>query len=436
MQRLTRRVRNLDPTNLGQLSMLVSQAVIQLAQVPIYLSHVPSATYGSFLVLTAFPSSIALGDFGLLAASSTRAIALVARGEERQAGLLLRATLTILSALLVVIVLVFVTIAAAVPWHVLGITVGAARAIFSLYTFYAAFALSTSYFEGVLRARGFVGRSWALIAVVRLLEAAAAATALCLTESLVASCVALVSVRGAFLILYASYTTRTVEWYSPRPSCHIRAPLSGLLAPTLGSLSQPVAYALLNQGLLLAVQYSLGPLSVVAVSTIRTALNFLRQVTQACINAALPRLTIASAVADWSELLRLQRRMMWRVAFVTSLAAIGFLSLGSQLLSIWTHGKVAVDFAVLAAFLVSAVSEVVWTSVASLLFASNEHFRYSLASAMLAFLAILAVGTLARGLVDVGVILSLYGLTMVVIVLWSVRTFLRARSVPLRAFIA
>ncbi|MHB8570882.1 MAG: lipopolysaccharide biosynthesis protein [Metallibacterium sp.] len=189
-----------------------------------------------------------------------------------------------------------------------------------------------------------------------------------------------------------------------------RAELKRLAKPALANLSMPLAMALNIQGMVLVVGAILGPLAVVVFATLRTLTRVALQAVWQVAHAFEPELASAWGIGDKALLRRLylsaQRGGFW----LALAAAITLWLAGPWILSVWTHGKVAMNLPLFSWLLLSAVASVLWYCALNLLKAGNIHLRatlwYALSAAASVILAIVLLRTTHR-VADAGLALLL-----------------------------
>lgn len=409
---------------------LVSILVIQLLQVPIFIEIVGAARYGAYLVLIAVPSALTLSDFGLLSATSTRLMALLANSRLAEARALSRFANSVVA---YISSFLFITTSVVVlSSNIINDSDGSteAKRIVILYSLYAVLSVISSAFEGSMRAAGAYAGAWVRLGLMRMADFAASAVVLYISKSLVLAVLALCMCRIAGLVLLKKRLSRVAPWNSwklvlPRP---VMAP--GLLRPTIGALCLPVGFALANQGALLAVASLFGPIAVVVFSTARTMVNLLRQLMSAIANASLPSITLSLARQNpklaWAQLFR-----AFRVSScIVIVGGIVFGLLGPSIISVWTNHKINTGSALICAFCFQVLVESTWLLLSLWFLAQNRQLGFSAfytfsAGAYVGLLVLLRPSTLA-GVAYIQVGCSLMVLLWVVILLSNDRRRLQS----------
>jgi O-antigen/teichoic acid export membrane protein len=362
----------------AQFYSLVVITLIQVAQVPIYIWALGAEKYGGYLLLVAIPSALTLADFGLLSATSTRQIGHVARGELKAAAALSRFTNSILMYIAAVALagVAVYTAVGPVP-QVAGFVSVEARSLLVAYSVYALLFVISSSFEGVYRAAGRHVWAWTRLSSLRLLDFVTGAGVLLATHDIVLTILAMVTTRVVGLAFIAAKVRSVATWASWRPCLPRRHMAPGMLRPTLGSLAQPAANALVNQGATVAVGVILGPVAVVALSSCRTLANMLRQLTGVVNNSALPQLTTDLAEGRRVSAFKdLRRNALFVAAVILPCGAILGV-LGPWVISLWTHGAVVDTTVLLWLLVVQVLVESAWLVLSMWYLAQNRHLGYS-----------------------------------------------------------
>lgn len=361
----------------AQIVVLSSVVGVQILQVPVYLSVLSPEVYGSFLVLIAVPTTAAMADFGLLSASSTRLLSLVARKQNSAAEVLFRTTFSIVAGISILLLVVACVISTTLDLAQPGIDSNMARIIVVLYVLYAVLCLNSSVCEMAMRGNNAYATAWLWIAGIRIIEFVACAGVLIFTSSLSAAVVALVVSRAiglAFLLIKAK---TTVPWVTFRPLLGKSVALQGLLRPTLGSAALPVGNSLLNQGLVLAINAALGPGAVVIYTTGRTLMNTSRQVTNAIANGVLPSLTQYTALGKAKQAARLLRISLLVSCCSAAAMSLALILLGPKIVELWTLNELKLPTNLLVLLALLSLPEACWLVLSLRLLAANEHFGYS-----------------------------------------------------------
>jgi O-antigen/teichoic acid export membrane protein len=129
--------------------------------------------------------------------------------------------------------------------------------------------------------------------------------------------------------------------------------------------------------------------AVVVFSTLRTLTRLAMQMVMIVANATEPELATAHGAGDRQLLRNLFVHALRAGLWLALLAAVGLALFGGRVLELWTHGRVAMDGALLGWLLASAVASVLWLGGLTVLKAANRPLR---AAAVYVFASAAAVG--------------------------------------------
>lgn len=408
---VTRRIlHGLGANAYGQLVVIV----IQLAGVPILLHAWGTQLYGEWLILSAIPIYLSMTDLGFSQSAGNDMTARMARGDI--AGAL--AVFQSLSVLVYGLALAgLVLVALVVAWlplgswlHFAALDTREVRWILWLLAAEVLVRLCDGVNHAGFRSHGDYARYMALHASTMLLQNVAAWVAVLSGAGPVGAALALVAVRVIEVPVAAAWLRhrhRDVQFGLAH--AHVRE-LRRLAKPALANLSMPLAMALNIQGMVLVVGAILGPVAVVVFATLRTLTRIALQAVLQVTHAFEPELASAWGNGDKALLRRLylsaQRGGFW----LALAAAVALWLAGPWILSVWTHGKVAMNQPLFSWLLLSATASVLWYCALNLLKAGNIHLRatlwYTLSAAASVMLAIVLLRTTHR-IADAGLALLL-----------------------------
>jgi len=151
-----------------------------------------------------------------------------------------------------------------------------------------------------------------------------------------------------------------------------------LWSPAIAYMAFPAGNALNYQGMLLAVGAMLGPVPVVVFSALRTLARSSTQLTTVIQSAVWPELSRAHGASDHNMARTLHRYSCQASLWISIGAAIPLALLGSRILALWTHGRIAMDTPTYLCLLVVAIINSFWYSSMVVLLATNEHGRVAI----------------------------------------------------------
>lgn len=398
--------------------------LVQILTIPIFLGTVGQQALAEWLVLTAVPAYLALGDLGFAGAAATRVAQELASDDYARARATLSSawvTVTAASALLFSLVLVLadeVLTPAAFP--ALG---SGARMVLVLQLLWVCAILQMGYQEAALRASGRYALGANFLTAVRLVEFIALALVLLVTRDVVLVAWVLLGVRVISALVLHMVTRRALSWFG----LHLRNArlevVRHLLSPSLTFLALASGYAFVNQGIVLLVGAQLGAAAVVALTTVRTMTNAVQQTSLVVTTGSLPEITIALAQANLHRGTRLARFSIILATASCTLVAVLIMILGPQIVLIWTSGEVRVEHLFIVLMAVSTLADVPWQVASNVLRAENRHASvgYAFLVAGVTVLVACAVSLPVYGLVAVPVALLLIDLIVTPVALVALR---------------
>ncbi len=153
--------------------------------------------------------------------------------------------------------------------------------------------------------------------------------------------------------------------------------LRSIIRPSLESMAMPIGYALQNQGMIFVVNSLLGPVVLLSFTTMRTAVNFLRSITNMVTYSASPEISVAYGRGDLHTLKQVYHRaIVITMALVTALFVL-LAIFGKPVYLAWTHNEVAFDPVFFYGMLVLLLISCSWICGATILGSTNQYRRYS-----------------------------------------------------------
>ena len=373
--------------------------VIQLAGVPILLSHWHASLYGEWLILFAIPSYLSLTDLGFSQSAANDMTARVARGD-RAGALAVFQSLGALVFFLVAVGLVLLTVGATLlplgRWiHFSGLTTPDTRWVLWFLCAEVILKLADGVNHAGFRATGDYALHIAIYYSTLFVQHASIWLLAGLGRGPVAAAAAFFVIRAVVTPSVAMFLARRHRWlHFGFEEAHLTQ-LRALLRPAMANVALPLAQALNVQGMVLLVGAILGPLAVVAFSTLRTLTRLALQLVLTVSNAAEPELAAAFGSGNRSLLRTLYQHSVRAGLWLALAAALGLTVTGDWIVQLWTHGKVTMDIPLFRWLLASAVASALWYGGLILLKAANRHLRaafvYAVASGSAVLLAALVL---------------------------------------------
>lgn len=373
--------------------------VNQILLVPACLIFMDIEVYGDWIVLTALASFFAMSDLGLSDASNNLFCIKYSAGEKRQCDVILTNNMLLVIGVAILVLLLFIVGGCIIDfstilglrsisgWEAVGIVVVMLLQIFAV--------MAGQVFDAIFKATHQAYTATYLTYSARLLGAALIFIALATRLPLVwvaaigtAPYLACLAVKAAVAVRRFPCRFRVADFNWPS--------LRSLLAPTAGSACLLVGNAVLLQCYVLVVNVSFGAIVLVQFTTMRTMMNFVRQVGIAITAGIKPEFSITYGSNDINGMRRLYRKSMSYCAIGGSIAIIGLLAFGQHIYEIWTRGEVPFSMTIFLVFVAIQPITLVWEASSIALTATNRHFKLGVLYITSCVLAVFTASVLAK----------------------------------------
>ena len=360
----------------------LSQTIIQFIQIPVFLRFWPVPLYGEWMILTTFPNMLAFGSVGFGMVAGNEMTMLIAAGERDRAlksfqscwwlivsfGTL---TMGLLSA-----ALYYLPAARLLNIHSIS-EVDTKWIIFSL-----GISVMLSQIEGLLQAAyrsigrypygGFIKSMMALGAFACTMVSVALGQGALVTAQVYAAA----NIAGTILLIcMVKHDIAWIEfgWKHARFS-EIRR----ITVPSIAYMGFPIGNAFNQMGSQMAINYALGPVSVVAFSTARTVSRIALKLEQMASSTFEPELTLSFG-AGKIDLTRALHRRSCQLALILTVITVSVVMLvGPNFLHHWTRGHVPPSRGLLSLLLLVVVVYSLWSTSSALMTSTNQHQRMAL----------------------------------------------------------
>jgi O-antigen/teichoic acid export membrane protein len=356
----------------------VVTSVFQVITVPLYLRSWGTHLYGEWLILAAVPAYLSLTDFGFASVAAVTMNIDVAGGRKDQALTTFQCAFA-LTAVIGLVMLSLIVASTLLPLkQLLGLTImseAQTRVIFVLLSLWILVALQSNLNQAGFRGDGNYAFGVMSVNIVRLIEAIAVSIAVILKASPV--CVAAIMLVNS-----------TVGMLVNRWSLRIKSPwlkfgfkyadakrTKELVVPALGYMAFPIGDAVSLQGMTLAIGMVLGPVAVVAFSTLRTLTRLVIQAIRIIMYSISPEISAAQGAGDLKETRRLHQISCQLSLWTSMIAAVALAFGGDFILRLWTHNRVSMNHPTFWMLLGVVVANSVWHGSSALMLASNQHSK-------------------------------------------------------------
>ncbi|MHB8405657.1 MAG: lipopolysaccharide biosynthesis protein [Gammaproteobacteria bacterium] len=374
--------------------------IIQLAGVPVLLHYWGAQLYGEWLILFAIPAYLSMTDLGFSQSAANDMTAQVARGNRKEALAVFQSLGALVFSVTGIALLLVTVLMISLPlgnWlHFDAMSTTEVRWVLWLL----AAEICVRLVEGVNHAGFRSNGDYALHVLINstclLVQSAGVWLAALVGLGPLGAAAAWFGVRVLVTPGSAWLLTKRHRWLRFGFARAQVRELRRLAKPSLANLGMPLAQALNIQGMVLVVAAVFGPLAVVTFSTLRTLTRIVVQGIGTLSHAVEPEFAAAYGRADFQLFRRLFLRMLRSQIALALVCAIILFFVGDKLLAVWTHGRVAMNVALLHWLLLSAVASVLWHGGVTALKAANRHVRASAWFVASAALAVMLAWILMR----------------------------------------
>lgn len=355
--------------------------IVQLVSTPALLAAFGAKTYGLWLVVSAFPTYIALADLGFSSAAANAITLSATRGKCDEARATFQSTLALnLLTAAAILTLALGAIALAPDSFVPSIPPTTRGEVRQVCAFQAVQVAATLCSGAMLS--GFIStRRYALGVVLssssRLAETAALAFGALAFHSLVASAALMLLARLCALVATASVAVRGAPWCRLGFRYARLACVRRLAGPALAVMALPIAFAVNLQGLILVIGATLSLEAVATFAAIRTLTRAILQAAVLVNTAIMPEITRAFGAGDWARIRRLTRINIGSALTLDVAAFAVIASFGSIIIAAWTRGRVAPNPPLTLGLAGVACLHCVWLAQSNLVLAVNRHAEYT-----------------------------------------------------------
>jgi O-antigen/teichoic acid export membrane protein len=356
--------------------------VNQIAMVPLFITHWGVDKYADWILITSFSSFFAMTDLGLNRASNNEFVIKYQQKDfETCVKLQTNAFLFILS-VFTVFVLAFSIISTIWGFNgILGISVFSETQTSAAFILLLSDVFLTMYgrvYHGVFRATSRTHIAIVIDNLVRVANVIILFFGIYLKIDIV-----------LMLVVYLTPTLAAIfckHFYS-RKIFRMRFSLRKfdsnvfklLIKPSLAFMFFPLGQAVSSQGLVLVVSTVLGPVILVAFTTTRTLVNFLRQLMNMLSTSINPEICAAYGRKDNKTILDIYHRSLL-ITFIVTMSSILILSFaGKYIYYEWTKNAILFNNVFFMGMLFSMLFSCLWGLSSVIPLATNTHGRFTIA---------------------------------------------------------
>lgn len=392
--------------------------LLQLVQVPLFLSFWGVEYFGEWLLLFTIMAFLGLLDFGACSAGANGMAQQVANGSKDQARRIFTVMITVVGGSIAVS-----SVLGLILWASQGATFAARFTAIAPDAVPLALAclvlagwlqLATSALSTVLRAMGKYAGQTTLGTVMAFAELCAVSLALFMGGG-----AALVAELILFSRLLVAGLAAHMSWQAEPALLRLeftnyRSTLRGLVSPSLSYLLFPATNAISLQGIATIVGLLLGPVALASLATLRTLARLVDIIPDLFVVIVTSEAAYAKGREDKAGLADMSAVSTLLVLFIALGSAVFLFFFGDLVYEAWTRGEVAFNAGLLVLLLAARALRAAYLPNASILLGMNAHTRLGITSFVIHLAALaLLVGLLKTGLGLVAVPLSLLAIEIV-----------------------
>lgn len=370
-------LRNLSGYGYSQGATIVAQIVV----VPFFLAAWGVRQYGEWLVLTSIPMFLALMELGVAQASATRAS--MASGSQDKIAIrrILDTAMAFSVAAAACVATLGIILATTIPWSttlkLFDISSHAATSIFIYMSFYLAGNFLAGPISAWMKAMDRTALSAVWMANRRVAEMAVTAIGLYFGASPVALAICLMITSYLTVLICYVIAMRHSNIGAMTMKHASKKEFLTVLWPAVSFMAMPLAQVVTLQGGLQLLNALSGGAAVASFSMARTMVRLLMQVGIVLNNAMRPEVSRLIGQGKEKESRSIVRNGSMAAALLMLLGLSGVVLLGTQILKIWSDGKIILPASFLFILALHAAINVIWYVPSTLLFAKNRHGNIS-----------------------------------------------------------
>ena len=357
----------------------LSSTLIQLVQLPVFLHYWSVPLYGDWLIVNTIPAYLSFSSVGFGSVAGNEMTMLVARDDRAGALRVFQSCWWLIALLCSAIALPLACGLNFLPATRLLRIANISEHDTRWIIFYLAVAVLLGQLEQLLQsAYRAIGR-YPYGSFVKCLMSLTAyaltfwAVALHQGPRIAALVFAVANIAGTiFLAILVKHDIPWIEFGFRHASV---AEVRALVRPALAFMCFPIGNAMNLAGTQLAVNYALGPVSVVIFSAARTVSRAALQMVQLVNSTFEPEITIAFG-AKKIDLTRTLHRRACQFALIVALVLVtAMMTVGPWFLTHWSRGHVPPSRGLLSILLLVVVFFALWSTSSTLMTATNQHQR-------------------------------------------------------------
>jgi O-antigen/teichoic acid export membrane protein len=400
------------------------RVIIRLAEVPLFLAFWGTQLYGEWLIVAAIPAYFALGDLGFIGTASRDITIRAGAGDRAGALSVFQSTWVLVLSISLGAALLAGLAATVIPfesWFRIE-TIGANElaTVILILAVHVFVSFQAGLLYGGYCAEGRYGFGTLLDSITQFIEFGGVAIAVVLGGGPVQAASGLLAGRIIGLVLMRVALLRVAPWLHYGWSVARQEHVKRLFGPAIASVAFPLGNALNIQGMRLVVGVSLGPVMVAVFSTLLTLSRVGLQVTHSVSRLIEPELGLAFGRGDRGSFRLIIRRSCQVTWWGGLVICLTLWLTGEELLGVWTHDQIAMEWPLFAFLLVAVALNAFWYAALGAAYATNRYGRIALGYILVYGIGALILAYLSMqfiSLAGAGAALALVEFAMAVLVI-------------------
>jgi len=355
----------------------LASTIIQLVQLPVFLHYWSVPLYGDWLIVNSVPTYLSFSSVGFGSVAGNEMTMLVAREDRESALRVFQSCWWLIVGICFAVIFLLSCGLYFLPAARLLKIGNISEADTKWIVFYLGVSVMLGQLEQLLQSAyrcigrypygSFVKSTMSLIAFACTLIPVAMGRGPRATALIFAA----VNVAGT--VFLSLLVKRDIPWIEFGWRHASVAEIRALVRPAIAFMGFPIGNSLNFAGTQLAVNYALGPVSVVIFSATRTVSRGALQMVQMVGGTFEPELGISYGAGKF-ELTRALHRRACQLTLITAVVVVAALmTVGPWILEHWSRGHVPPSRGLLAVLLLVVICFSMWSTSATLMTATNQH---------------------------------------------------------------
>lgn len=350
----------------------------QIVIVPFYIIYWGNDLYSDWIVISALTAFFGMSDIGLNSVIQNRFSIKYSQGEVQECNSLLISNFTIVGIIgftcimIGIIYISFFDISRQMGLNILSRSEG--NTIFIILLCQVFIQMFSSIENAIYRATHNASVAVYYDQTAKLIIVGITFLCLLLNVSIVVMCfliclpnLLLIFIKhfNAYKYYHLKFSVNFVNWKL----------IKEILQPAIMFMSFPTANAIILQGFTLIINRFYNADAVVLYNTTRTMCNFIKSFLNTIFFSVWPEFSIAYGEKNKSKMKTLIHKAVFLSTGIATLICLGLLLFGPSVYKIWTQGQITFSYALMIAFLIELMCNMLWNIKSVALVSTNNHMQ-------------------------------------------------------------